>query len=163
MASSNKISKKNSVSIETIDGDAQKRLSVSPPPLGGEMETRRRSEDSWTFTLPMVTPSLNQVRKMHWAQVKRDKDALAWMLVSALNKIPNVPRATGPRRLIIVRHGRKALDLDNLAGGCKSLIDVIKERKLLVDDSPTHCVLEFHQETTRKGDPYTEILLEEIA
>ena len=152
----------NTASKEAASEAAQTGFLASTTPLGVEAEVKKPG-GPWTVTLPMVTPSLNQVRRMHWAQVKRDKATLSWLLVSALNKIPNVPRATGTRRLVIVRHGRKTLDLDNLAGGCKSLIDVIKERGLLLDDSPAHCLLEFHQEVTRKGDPFTEILIEECA
>jgi hypothetical protein len=118
---------------------------------------------SWTLTIPSVTPSLNETRRMHWAARKRADQVLGWEVVSALNRVPPIPKATGKRRMTICRHGRKALDQDNLAGGCKGLIDFIKLRGLLVDDSPTHVELVFTQQVTRTGPIGTTIVLEDVA
>jgi Holliday junction resolvase RusA-like endonuclease len=117
---------------------------------------------SWTLTIPSVTPSLNQVRKLHWAARKREETKLGWEVVSALNQIPAIPRAKGKRRLTICRHGRKAMDQDNLAGGCKALIDILKAKGLLIDDNPDMAELIFTQAVTRKGPLCTVVTLEDI-
>lgn len=117
---------------------------------------------SWTLSIPSVTPSLNQTRRMHWAAIKRAETVLEWEVVSALNRIPKIPNATGKRRLTICRHGRNALDQDNLAGGCKGLVDFIKLRGLLVDDRPRHAELVFTQQVTRKGPTGMTITIEDL-
>ena len=118
---------------------------------------------TWTITIEAATPSPNELNRMHWAERRRLKETFGWLLASALNKLPKIPTATGPRRLVIERHGRKALDQDNLAGGCKSLIDCIKEQRLILDDNPNVCQMEFRQVVSRKGGPHTTIYLEDIA
>ena len=97
---------------------------------------------TWTITIEAATPSPNELNRMHWTERRRLKEATGWLLASALNKQPKIPRATGPRNLIIERHGRKALDQDNLAGGAKGLIDCIKEQRLILDDNPADCQME---------------------
>ena len=117
----------------------------------------------WRIEIPVATPSINELHRYHWAERRRLKETFGWLLVSALNKLPKIPKATGPRRLVIERHGRKALDQDNLAGGAKGLVDCIKEQRLILDDNPTDCQMEFRQVVSRKGGPHTTIYLEDIA
>jgi|GEM_PF-6491012 len=100
---------------------------------------------------------------MHFRERMRLKETFGWLLISALNKQPKIPAATGPRTLVIERHGRKAMDLDNLASGAKGLIDCIKEQKLILDDNPSVCQMEFRQVVERRGGPHTLIYLEDIA
>jgi len=117
---------------------------------------------SWTFELPIAMPSGNQTLRQHWSFRSEFKQRLAWLLVSALNGQPKIPSATGKRRLTIVRHGKGRLDQDNLAAGCKALIDVIKERKLILDDNPDDCQLEFRQIVIRGVPPKTVVYLEDL-
>ena len=117
---------------------------------------------SWIIKIPVVTPSLNEVRRQHWAQVARRKAEMGWVLLGAISKGPAIPRASGARKLIIERHGKRDLDLDNLAGGAKSLIDCIKERGLIVDDAPVSCELIFRQVLVGSETPHTIIYLEDI-
>ena len=116
---------------------------------------------AWRIRIDVATPSLNEIHRMHWAERSRLKASFGWMLASALNKLPKIPNATGPRHLVIERHGKRALDLDNLAGGAKGLIDCIKEFRLILDDAPRVCTLEFRQVVSRKDAPHTVIYLEE--
>lgn len=150
---------------DRLHGDAiQETPETSPrllPPIGGRDGDGRRS--GWTLTIDVPTPSLNEVRRQHWAQTAREKAAMGWRLVGALNRVPAIPRATGARRLIIERHGKRALDLDNLAGGAKSLVDAIKERGLILDDAPGKCELVFRQVVSKKNAPCTVIYLEDVA
>ena len=115
----------------------------------------------WTFTLPMPTPSLNEIQGYHWAYCKRQKEGLGWILASALNKVPAIPRASGKRTVTISRHGKGRLDRDNLVGGCKWLIDAIKERGLILDDCDASLHLVVEQVVSRKTEPYTVVTIEE--
>jgi len=118
---------------------------------------------TWIIKVEAATPSPNELNRMHWAERRRLKETFGWLLASALNKLPKIPKATGPRRLVIERHGRKAMDQDNLAGGAKGLIDCIREQKLVLDDNPNVCQMEFRQIVSRKDGPHTLIYLEDIA
>lgn len=118
---------------------------------------------TWTFTIPEATPSLNTIQGRHWAANHRDKEALQWVVASALNKVPRIPPATGPRRLTITRHGKGRLDRDNLTGGAKFLIDEIKRRRLILDDNPDVCELVVLQVVDRKTRPHTVVELEDVA
>ena len=117
---------------------------------------------TWTITIEAATPSPNELNRMHWAERRRLKEATGWLLASALNKQPKIPKATGPRKLVIERHGRKALDQDNLAGGAKDLIDCIKEQRLIKDDCPSLCSMEFRQVIDKKSGAHTVIYLEDL-
>ncbi len=65
---------------------------------------------------------------------------------------------SSPRfRLLISRYAARSLDADNLAGGCKPLIDAIRRAGIIPDDDPKTVVLEFAQHGCRKGDERTEI------
>jgi hypothetical protein len=117
----------------------------------------------WILRLPIVTPSGNETIRQHWAARSEHKSAMGWMLASCLNGQPKIPFASGKRRLTIERHGKRSLDMDNLASGCKSLIDCIKERRLILDDSPEVCEMVFRQVTVSKCEPtYTLVTLENI-
>ena len=118
---------------------------------------------TWTFTLPGATPSLNEIHGHHWFWIAKGKTSLGWSLVSALNKIPKIPKATGKRRLTIVRYGKGRLDRDNLVGGCKWLVDAIKERGLILDDCEKSCELVVSQVVSRKVAAHTEVTIEEAA
>jgi hypothetical protein len=117
----------------------------------------------WSFILPLATPSGNEtLRQHHWARAEH-KTGLGWLLASALNLQPKIPDATGKRRLTIIRHGKRALDQDNLAAGCKSLIDCLKERRLILDDCPVCCELVFEQVPCGKLTAFTVLILEDVA
>ena len=117
----------------------------------------------WTITIPVATPSGNSTLRQHWAARAEHKSALGWALASILNRQPKIPPANGKRRLTITRFGKRMLDADNLASGCKALIDCIKERHLILDDCPVCCELVFRQEKCGKDAPKTVLLLEEVA
>ena len=117
----------------------------------------------WTFTLPCPTPSLNEIQSQHWTFKVEAKKALGWRLASSLNKIKRIPNAKGKRRLTIIRHGKGRLDRDNLVGGCKWLVDAIKDRGLLLDDDEASVELVVSQVVSRKDGAHTVIYLEDCA
>lgn len=47
------------------------------------------------------------------------------------------------KQLKIQRFGSRILDEDNYHGGCKKMIDAIKEKGLIVDDRPEWCEIIF--------------------
>lgn len=58
----------------------------------------------------------------------------------------------------IERMGAKLLDADNLAGSCKWLVDALRYRHLIPDDSPERIMLEIAQvKTPKKADRGTLI------
>ena len=118
---------------------------------------------AWTFNLDFPTPSLNEIQGWHWSHAGIEKMTIGWKLASVLNKLPPIPPATGKRRLTIIRHGRGRLDRANLYGGVKWLEDAIKDRGLLLDDRDKFCDLVVEQVISRKVQPFTEVILEEIA
>ena len=117
---------------------------------------------TWIIKVEAATPSPNELNRMHWAERRRLKETFGWLLASALNKLPKIPKATGPRKLIIERHGRKVLDQDNLVSGAKAVVDCIKERRLILDDCPSACSMEFRQVVSRRDGPHTVVILEDI-
>jgi len=60
--------------------------------------------------------------------------------------------------LSITRYSTKTLDVDNLAGGCKPLIDQIRYSKLIPDDNPESVEITFAQVKVRtQAEQRTEI------
>lgn len=110
------------------------------------------------IVLPEATPSLNQLLRMHWA--KRRRMAKGAALAIRMQTLA-APVASEKRRVRIERHGKKTLDEDNAYGGCKLVIDCLKDLDLLVDDSPRWLELEVTQSRCAKGEaPQTIITLE---
>lgn len=60
-------------------------------------------------------------------------------------------------RVIITRFAPRLLDADNLAGGCKGLIDAVRRAHLIPDDDPRSIAIEFRQQQCSRIDQRTEI------
>jgi hypothetical protein len=60
----------------------------------------------------------------------------------------------GQERIVlrIVRKATRLLDADNLAGGCKPLIDQVRYAGLIPDDSPDKVEITFTQQKVKKGE-----------
>lgn len=68
----------------------------------------------------------------------------------ALEPLPEKQAGDGPRaHLRIERRACRLLDLDNFAGGCKALIDCLKEAGFLADDDPGSVEITFAQVRVR--------------
>lgn len=64
----------------------------------------------------------------------------------ALEQLPEKQKGNGPcAHLRIERRACRLLDLDNYAGGCKALIDCLKEAGFLTDDDPGSVEITFAQ------------------
>lgn len=111
--------------------------------------------------IPEALPSLNETMRQHWAVRKRNAERWGKMIVLARARA-EIPSATGKRRVTIERHGKKALDADNMCGGAKGFIDELRAFKLLVDDSPEFVDLVTVHVPLMKGEkPHTVVRLEE--
>lgn len=118
---------------------------------------------TWTFTISIPTPSLNET--IRWNRWERAQAARDWFFLvrGAMNAKEPIPLAKGKRRLRITRHGARLLDRDNLYGGAKQLIDELKNQGLIVDDRAELLDLVVEQEVYRKGQPFTAVELEDVA
>lgn len=126
---------------------------------------------TWTFVLPWATPSLNAIKVMHWARLKRLKAQWFELL---LYKSIKVPRATAKRRITIIRFGARQLDHDNFVGGCKEvLVDNLRasggtakrQRRgvgIILDDDSSGAEINYFQVKCSKGDQRTEVKVEDL-
>ncbi len=112
------------------------------------------------IVLPEASPSLNTFLRAHWATRKRIK--ARWELMVRCCIPRGTPEATGKRRLTVERHGKRGIDLDNLAGGLKPVIDCLRAFRLLVDDNPMMMELVVRNVKLEKGEkPHTVLMLED--
>jgi hypothetical protein len=96
-----------------------------------------------------------------WAK-KRSRIQLAWAFKAALMEIGWIkPRHGFSCRATITSFRGRFLDTDNLAGGCKILIDAMCDVGLIFRDSPKWWKPEFKQNLDRMN-PRTEIEIERI-
>jgi len=109
-------------------------------------------------------PSLNVTLKEHWAVKRKRKKVYERQIVLALLenysfKERQEAQKRVPRKISIHSKRARTLDLDNIYGGGKSLIDALRSCKLLVEDTKEWMLdLTYTQET---GRPYfTEIVIE---
>ena len=97
--------------------------------------------------IPKITPSLNEVLRRHWSINYAEKRSwIGWITV-----LVGVP-ACQYRRIIITRVATRDLDPDNLAGGCKSLLDAIRDVGLILDDDAKSVSVEYRQRRPRDGE-----------
>jgi hypothetical protein len=113
------------------------------------------------IVLPEASPSLNTFMRLHWAKRSEVKEHWAWLMRAAIPR--GTPEATGPRRLTVERHGKRAIDADNLAGGLKPVIDNLRGFRLLVDDNPMMMELAVRNVKLERGEqPHTVLILEDL-
>lgn len=117
---------------------------------------------SVTLTVNKASPSLNELQGLHWARLRARN--LEWLnllweakLDAGVHGMPMFERS----KVRIVRQGAKLLDIDNLTGGMKPLIDSLRKLGIIVDDSPDRMALTVEQNI---GKPKrTVIHVEQVA
>lgn len=109
-----------------------------------------------TATIHWPTPSLNELLRWHWTK-RRTRAAHIARALSLGSARQGGPTGPGKRRVTITRHSSRLLDVDNLVGGCKPVIDAMVKLGWLVDDSPEHVVVTYHQAKSTRKMARTEI------
>lgn len=127
-------------------------LALTALALKGEALKRRIS-----LVLEAVTPSQNETLRQHWGKAAKQKQTFEWLLLEALSKQgirkADLPGANGisPVGVRIVSYRHNTLDEGNLIGGCKSLVDAMRDLGFFVDDSPKHFRDSYGQAIDRKN------------
>jgi hypothetical protein len=86
------------------------------------------------LSIPLRTPTANQLSGYHWRKRHRMKRDWQWLVVAAMGWA-GVGKQRGRYDVTIERHAARALDPDNAVGGCKVVLDGMVAAGLLVDDS----------------------------
>ncbi|MCI0659022.1 MAG: hypothetical protein L0170_18365 [Acidobacteria bacterium] len=114
------------------------------------------------FVIPRrVPPSANQLRGKkyrHPNDYQRLRQTWEWEVAAALSAVERaLLKAEAEKHCIrvkitIVR--RSELDYDNLVGGCKPVVDALKNVGFLKDDSPRWARVEYYQ-AAKNTTPHT--------
>lgn len=100
-----------------------------------------------TITVPMAVESSNKWTYRPWYIYSNYKkkwiDALGYMLPR------NMAVATQKRTVKIIAYRKRLVDIDNLHGGVKPILDHLRRTGYIVDDSPKYLKLFLEQ---RKSD-----------
>jgi hypothetical protein len=114
------------------------------------------------LTITMATPSLNKYAFSHWRTQYRDKQEWHAALLVA-SRQAGATKATGKRRITVLRCGRKMLDIDNAIGGLKPILDGMRKLELLVDDDRHNLDLVMLQQQVKSAkDVHTKITIEDL-
>ena len=116
-----------------------------------------------TISIPVLTPSNNELLRMH--EFQRPRLKINYMkeiqvAVSEMGMEIKPLRCPVRRRVEIISFRKRKCDHDNFVGGLKPLIDAIKDLRMIWDDSPEWMELEPSQESC--PDPFTEITIQGI-
>lgn len=85
--------------------------------------------------IPMATPSLNNLLRMHY-QVKRRLRLQYERILRCNSRRFHHAKPNEHKRVTIERFGVRHIDQDNFVGGAKPLLDAICNVGLIWDDSP---------------------------
>lgn len=106
------------------------------------------------ITIPIITPSLNELLRMHYRNKTKLKKSLISHIEGAIfdmrddkgNRL-EIAKMTKPqkRSIRIYSFRKNSLDPDNLIGGSQPLINAIKELGLIWDDSEKYIDLKIKQ------------------
>lgn len=118
---------------------------------------------TWTLRLDDATPSQNILDRMHHLERHRYKQEWKWRIRAAKGFLA-IPKAAGPRSLMIERHGRGTLDTANLIGGIKGIQDNLVELGLFLDDNPANLHLPMpSQHKLKRGEhPHTVLIIADV-
>lgn len=104
-----------------------------------------------------VTPSLNQLTRMHWHRRVRMQAQMVCEIQGELGAL-SVERRQGKVNATITRYSPGELDYDNLVGGCKPLVDTLVAVGLVWDDSPEWLVVDYRQTKCKRSEARTEVV-----
>lgn len=112
--------------------------------------------------IPEITPSLNKtLAHAHWCVRARHRKHWSMLVLVAKSdaRIFAYTPAT-KSKVLIERYGGRLMDADNALGGCKALIDGLRDNGLIVDDSPNHLELRFEQHPGIRLPKRTRVTIE---
>lgn len=96
---------------------------------------RNNGEAHRVFTLPLITPSLNQYLRWHWSRRAKFRDTCCICIRMQMHMYASDWVLKTPRRVVITRYGTRKLDYDNFVGGCKPLLDALHYERIVNDDT----------------------------
>ena len=101
--------------------------------------------------------SRNILDRQHWA-VKRESKKIWALFVRNQMRLKKIKKADVGQKfeLTIISYRKKLLDLENLYGGVKGLLDACIDEELIWEDSPKYLDLVVEQYTSKK---YETIIL----
>jgi len=110
--------------------------------------------------IPRIVPTLNRLLRMHWSarrSIQREWNDALWVERLQRQKLAIWPLSKA--WVHVYRQGPKKLDIDNLHGAAKIVVDALKHAQIIQDDSPDHIELVVSQAL---GSPQTIIRLEPL-
>ena len=115
--------------------------------------------DSDILTIPHKVESRNQLYRKHWAVKIQCKKIWALFVRNQMRLKKVRESEVGEKfKLTIISYRKKKLDLDNLYGGVKQLLDACSDEKLIWDDAPKYLDLKVEQQISTK---YETIIIRE--
>jgi len=110
------------------------------------------------IVLPIVTPSQNVYQRWHWAKRGQFRDNAQLLVRFAVAKC-RLDQAPVPVRAVVrvIRCGPRLLDIGNLVGGAKPLMDALVRERVIQDDSPRWVEEIYLQEIVSRGREHMKI------
>jgi transposase len=141
----------------------------------------------WTIRINAMPVSGNKLLRMHWSAYRKILHAWWWKVRQGEGFL-SVPKPTGKRHVVILLHGKRAMDRDNRTYACKPIMDVLRPPKqeqgvyktgskrgqvwnrerighgLLLEDDDQHVSSDVPPviKLGKGEDPYIEIILSDI-
>lgn len=112
---------------------------------------------------------MNDLKRMHWSKYARIRRRIAKRVAVATHgKRPPIPFQRV--RIDVVRHGRGALDEDNLPTCAKLVLDVLQPLSkrcpnglgVILGDDPDRCALTVTQQVDRRAAVRMTVRIEEL-
>jgi hypothetical protein len=124
-----------------------------------------------SFVLGSPTKTLNEIRGMHHRVYAKHRAAIAsevWALTSGQRPLQPFAKA----RIVVERHSIRDVDIDNIHGGLKPLLDILQPFHAAVrpnglgiikDDSPSCLCLEVVPVRSTMAGRKTVVLIQEVS
>ena len=108
------------------------------------------------FCLPYATQSLNAFMRQHWRTKRRHAKAVK-QDVAMLTVKQRPARPFNVAVVHIERESAGTLDFDNLAGGCKPILDALQACGIIRDDTIDAVRVQYRQRKGKRGQGKTRV------
>lgn len=115
---------------------------------------------TFTLTLPFkCAPSQNTLQRMHFRVSAKLKDTIQFVLRERLTQagLFNLQRPTMQVSLVIRRYSTGKLDRGNFIGGCKLLLDALRDEGVIRDDNEAYLDDRYEQHECERGETRVEV------